>query len=68
MKADSVEVSWDGQKNKWLVRIVVGEEVIRRHCNDPKSATNEQILASALKTAADEGYQVDPASVSIHPA
>lgn len=31
MRADEVEVSWDSAKSKWLVRIVVGEEVVRRH-------------------------------------
>jgi hypothetical protein len=65
MKADRVEVSWDSQKNKWLVRIVVGEEVIRRYCNDAHSVDKEKLRASAVQTASDEGYQVDPLSVSI---
>jgi len=38
MRADQVEVSWDAGKAKWLVRIVNGEEVIRRYCKLPKDA------------------------------
>jgi hypothetical protein len=48
MRADSVEVSWDADKSKWLVRIVTGEEVIRRHCDVPKNA-DEQSLRSAVQ-------------------
>ncbi len=65
MKADRIEVSWDEQKNKWLVRIVVGEEVIRRYCNDPKNADPQQLSSSAIKTAAEEGYELDPADVIV---
>ncbi|HLH04780.1 MAG TPA: hypothetical protein VKX25_18580 [Bryobacteraceae bacterium] len=65
MKADRVEVSWDNQKNKWLVRIIVGEEVIRRYCNDSKNVDTEALRASALKTAREEGYEVDPAAVTV---
>ncbi|HEY7211638.1 MAG TPA: hypothetical protein VH477_15295 [Bryobacteraceae bacterium] len=68
MKADRVEVSWDNQKNKWLARIIVGEEVIRRYCNDAKNVDPENLRAAALKTATEEGYQVDLADVSIKPA
>ncbi|MBV8867364.1 MAG: hypothetical protein JO210_18350 [Acidobacteriaceae bacterium] len=65
MKADRAEVSWDQQKNKWLVRIVIGEEVIRRYCHEPKNADAQQLSSSAIKAAADEGYQVDPATVVV---
>lgn len=65
MKADRVEVSWDQPKSKWLVRIVVGEEVIRRYCGDPKNADPQQLSTSAVKAAADEGYQVNPADVTV---
>jgi hypothetical protein len=34
MRADRVEVSWDMNKKKWLVRITVGEEVIRPACGE----------------------------------
>lgn len=57
MRADQVEVSWDNDKKKWLVRIVVGEEVIRRYCDAPRDADEQKIRAAAQKTLADEGYE-----------
>ncbi len=59
MRADSVEVSWDNDKSKWLVRIVSGEEIIRRHCNLPKDADDQTLRSAAQKTAVDEGYEAD---------
>jgi hypothetical protein len=58
MRADRVEVSWDNDKKKWLVRIVVGEEVIRRYCDAPRDADEQKIRAAAQKTLTDEGYEV----------
>ena len=63
MKADRVEVSWDNQKGKWLVRIVVGEEVIRRYAGESKNADETKLRAAAAKTAVDEGYEVDAGNV-----
>jgi hypothetical protein len=51
MHADRVEVSWDASKSSWLLRIETGEEVILRHCTLSK------------KTVADEGYELDPATL-----
>ena len=65
MKADRAEVSWDDQKNKWLIRIIVGEEVIRRYCNDSRDVDRDTLRASALKTAREEGYELDPASIAL---
>ncbi len=65
MRADRIEVSWDEQKSKWLVRIVVGEEVIRRYCNEPENADEHTLRASATRTAGEEGYKVDPANVIV---
>jgi len=63
MHADNVEVSWDGSKSSWLLRIEAGEEVIRRHCALPKNA-DEQTLRSAIeKAVAEEGYELDPATL-----
>ncbi|MDQ2840701.1 MAG: hypothetical protein M3Y72_06620 [Acidobacteriota bacterium] len=66
MNADRVEVSWDEQKSKWLVRIVVGEEVIRRYCKEPKNADTESLRASALKVAEEEGYAVGAGDIAVH--
>ena len=65
MKSDRVDVSWDEQKKKWLIRITVGEEVIRRYCDEGKSADPQKLRSAAAQTAVDEGYQVDPAAIFI---
>lgn len=58
MRADRVEVSWDGDKSKWLVRIASGEEVISRHCDLPRNADDQTLRTAAQKTATDEGYEI----------
>lgn len=65
MQADRVEVSWDQNKSKWLVRIQSGEEVIRRYCDLPKSAEEGALRTVAQKTVQDEGYAVDGARLTI---
>jgi hypothetical protein len=65
MRADRVEVSWDADKSKWWVRIQSGEEVIRRHCDLPKSADESKLRSAAQKTVEDEGYEMDSANVII---
>ena len=65
MRADRVEVSWDAGKSDWLVRITNGEEVIRRHCKAPKNSDEQALRSLAQKTAQDEGYESEPAQVSI---
>jgi hypothetical protein len=63
MKADRVEISREEQGKKWLIRIRVGEEVIRRHCDQPKNADEATLRSAAAKAVADEGYTVDPADI-----
>jgi hypothetical protein len=65
MRADSVEVSWDADKSKWLVRIVTGEEVIRRHCDVPKNADEQSLRSAVQKIVQDEGYEPDVANMTI---
>jgi hypothetical protein len=59
MIPDKVELVWDEGKRKWLVRIVAGTEVIRRHCNHARNADEQQLRA------ADEGYDVDASRISV---
>jgi len=59
MHADRVEVSWDASKSNWLVRIMTGEEVIRRHCKVPKDADEQTLRSVAKKTVQEEGYEPD---------
>ena len=65
MRANHVELSWDANKKNWLVRVQAGEEVIRRHCKIPASADDNTLLSAAQKTVRDEGYEVDPAAITI---
>lgn len=59
MHADRVELSWDANKSKWLVRIVAGEEVIRRYCSLPRNEPEAALRSAALATVKDEGYEAD---------
>ncbi len=65
MHADRVEVSWDPEKSKWLVRIQAGEEVVRRHLEAPKSSDEQTLRAAAQKAAQDEGYEPDLAAITV---
>ena len=65
MTADRVEISWDPGKSKWLVRIQNGEEVIRRYCDAPKNADEPTLRSAAEKTVREEGYDSNPAKVTI---
>jgi hypothetical protein len=64
MKADRVEVSRHEPAKEWLIRIHVGEEVIRRHIRDLKKDASEDTLRdAALKVTAEEGYTVSPSDI-----
>ncbi len=65
MRADSVEVSWDAVKSSWLVRIQIGEEVVRRHCKLPQNADETALRSAANETLKDEGYETDGTAVKI---
>lgn len=65
MTADLVEVSWDTEKSKWLIRITEGEEVIRRHCDLLRNADEQSLRTAAQKTVQDEGYEFDPTKLTI---
>ncbi|HMD32893.1 MAG TPA: hypothetical protein VKG84_13345 [Candidatus Acidoferrales bacterium] len=65
MHADRVEVSWDDKKSNWLVRIINGEEVIRRHCDLRKDADEQSLKTAAQKTLADEGYEPAASGINI---
>ena len=65
MTADLVEVSWDTEKSKWLIRITEGEEVIRRHRDLPRNADEQSLRTTAEKTVQDEGYEFDSTKLTI---
>jgi hypothetical protein len=66
LKADSATVSWDTDRKAWRVRIQVGEEVIKRPCKKVKHDADDASLRTvALETARDEGYEIEPSTVTI---
>ena len=65
-RATKATVGWDAQKKQWLVRVQIGEEVIRRSLGKAAQDANEDALRSkAVEAAKDEGYEVDPTTVAI---
>jgi hypothetical protein len=66
MRAERVQVSWDSNKSKWVVRIEVGAEVIRRHMDVPKDADDQTLRSAAQKTVQDEGYEGDLTEIVVH--
>jgi hypothetical protein len=68
MRADRAEVSWDSEKTKWVVRISVGEEVIRRYCSLPQTASETDLRSAAQTTLKDEGFELDGAAITIQQA
>lgn len=65
MRADSVEVSWDANKNQWVTRIQIGDEVIRRHNKEAKDTNDQALRTAATQAVKDEGYEADPQAIAI---
>jgi hypothetical protein len=65
MHADRAEVSWDAEKSKWVIRISVGEEVIRRYCSLPHTASETDLRAAAQTTLRDEGYELEGEAITV---
>jgi len=65
MRADRVELSWDSAKSNWLIRIISGEEVIRRRFQARKDADDQSLLTTAQKEVQDEGYEADSSQYSV---
>lgn len=65
MRADQVEVLWDEKKNKWVVRIQAGDEVVRRPRDLPRNASEQALRAAAEASLLDEGYESEAASVAV---
>ena len=67
IQAEKAALRWDAEKHRWVLRIAVGEEVIKRSAERSLSRdTGEEILRNlAIETAKDEGYSIRPEEVSI---
>ena len=66
MRADGVEISWAPEQKKWVVRIRVGEEVIRRNYDVPRNALEPAIPTAAQEAIKNEGYEPDVTQITIH--
>ena len=65
MRADRAEVSWDSEKSKWVVKISIGEEVIRRYCSLPQTASETDLRSAAETTLRDEGYELEDEAIIV---
>lgn len=66
LRADSAHVNWDTGKKQWLVRVKIGEEIIRRPLpKTPQTAPDNELRALAVESARADGYDMDPAKVEI---
>ena len=66
LKADKAAVNWDTAKKRWVVRLQMGEEVIKRPApKTPRDANDDLLRSLAVATAKDEGYELDTSSVTV---
>ena len=66
LKADQAKVEWNSEKKQWHVVISVGAEAIKRWIpKQPREADDAALKPLAVETAKDEGYELDPAKVSV---
>ncbi len=65
MRADRVEVAWDAEKKSWLVRIINGEEVIRRHEKLPRNTDEATLRTAVQKALTDEGFEPEAVDTKI---
>jgi hypothetical protein len=67
LKTQNVSVDWDSKKKGWIVRIQIGEEIIRRPLGKrlPHEAEEHTLRDAAVETARDDGYDVTAESVTV---
>jgi len=65
--ATKASVDWDANDNHWHLRIQVGEEVIKRKLDSASKDTDaDSLKTQAVACAKDEGYEVDPSTITIN--
>lgn len=66
VEVDNAAVTWDADKKRWVVRIRIGEEVIKRPVPKTARESSDEVLRSvAVQIARDEGYQLNPSAVTV---
>ena len=64
--ADNAVVSWDSEEKRWVVRVQVGAEVIRRPFKYTRHEVDSEVLRSvAVHMVQDEGYELAEAEVVV---
>ena len=66
VRASSATIEREPKDKKLHVHIHVGAEVIKRPLpKDAEGASEDALRSVAVATAKDEGYEVDPAKITI---
>jgi hypothetical protein len=66
-RPNSAQIGWDGKKKNWTIAIHVGAEIIKRPPGQSidRNATDEVLRAAAVRTAQDDGIEIQPEDVGI---
>lgn len=67
LRANNARVEWNEAHKRWEVHITVGEEVIKRPISKAAAESGDKAALKelAIQTAKDEGYELDPAAVTV---
>jgi hypothetical protein len=66
VEVDNAAVTWDAQKKRWVIRLQVGAEVIKRPALKTAHDADEDLLRTvAVKIAQDEGYYLNSSTVTV---
>jgi len=66
LEVNQAAVAWDPDKKRWVIRFQVGAEVIKRPgLRTSRDADDESLRSMAVKVAEDDGYQLNPAAVTV---
>ena len=66
VEVSNAVVNWDAQKKQWVIRLQIGGEVIKRPAPKTARETPDDLLRStAVQIAEDEGYHLNPATVTV---
>jgi len=66
MIVNQAGVSWDADKKRWVIRFQIGAEVIKRPgLKTARDADDESLRSMAVQVAHDDGYQLNPAAVTV---